>query len=94
MFRSSNRQAAFDFDLLMPETPVRRTSRARTDNDILDAEFVTIKETPRRDYGNDNRRVVYQQASPRPVSAFAAVQSLLAWVDRSFPVFPWTATPR
>lgn len=82
MFRSSHRQAAFDFDLLMPETPVRRTSHARTDSDILDAEFVTIKETPRRDYGNDNRRAVYQQAKPRSVSAFAAVQSLMAWADR------------
>ncbi|MGG2477170.1 hypothetical protein ACNVD4_17495, partial [Rhizobium sp. BR5] len=56
MFRSSRRQAAFDFDLLMPETPVRRSARADNPTaDVVDAEFVTIKENRTRRPGNDNR---------------------------------------
>jgi hypothetical protein len=82
MFRSSRRNAALDVDLLMPETPLRQTWRTRHDPDIVDAEFVTIKETPFRDYGNDNRRTAYQQAARRPVSALTALRSLIDWVDK------------
>lgn len=62
MFRTSRRKSAFDFDLLLPETPVRRGFRnSHADNVVVDAEFVTVTETPKRDYGNDNRSKRYQQ---------------------------------
>ncbi|UHS64276.1 DUF3426 domain-containing protein [Agrobacterium vaccinii] len=82
MFRSSRRHATPDLDLLMPEAPLRQTWRTRNGDDILDAEFVTIKETPFRDYGNDNRHDAFQQPRSRPVSALAALRSLIDWVDR------------
>lgn len=83
MFRSSRRHATPDLDLLMPDAPLRQTWRTRTSNDILDAEFVTIKETPFRDYGNDNRHRAYQQAKPpQSVSALSALRSLVDWIDR------------
>lgn len=62
MFRSSRRHDTFDFDLLLPEHPARKASRSGTvANDVVDAEFVTVKETPARGYGNDNRQRRYQQ---------------------------------
>jgi hypothetical protein len=62
MFRSSRRQPAFDFDLLLPETPVRRASRPTpANNDVVDADFVTVTDTPKHDHGNDNRNRRYQQ---------------------------------
>lgn len=82
MFRSSRRHAALDLDLLMPETPLRQTWRTRNGDDIVDAEFVTIKETPFRDYGNDNRHKAYQQNESKPVSALSALRSFIDWVDR------------
>lgn len=82
MFRSSRRHATLDLDLLMPEAPLRKTARTRHDADIIDAEFVTIKETPFRDYGNDNRRRVFQQPRPKRVSALGAIRSLIDRVDR------------
>ncbi len=82
MFRSSRRHATPDLDLLMPEAPLRQTWRTRNGDDILDAEFVTIKETPFRDYGNDNRHDAFQQPRSQPVSALAALRSLIDWVDR------------
>lgn len=71
MFRSSRRHDTFDFDLLLPEHPARKASRSGTPaNDVVDAEFVTVKETPARGYGNDNRQRRYQQRvmPSRPVS--------------------------
>ena len=82
MFRSSRRHATPDLDLLMPEAPLRQTWRTRNGDDILDAEFVTIKETPFRDYGNDNRHDAFQQPRSQPVLALAALRSLIDWVDR------------
>lgn len=82
MFRSSRRNATLDLDLLMPETPLRQTWRTRHDPDIVDAEFVTIKETSFRDYGNDNRLTAYQQAAPKAVSAFSALRSFVNWIDK------------
>lgn len=62
MFRSSRRHDTFDFDLLLPEHPARKAQRsAPAANDVIDAEFVTVKETPARGYGNDNRQRRYQQ---------------------------------
>lgn len=84
MFRSSRRQAALDLDLLMPETPLRQTWRTRNSDkgDIVDAEFVTIKETPHRDYGNDNRRAAYQQRKSRAVTAIDVAHSMINRIDR------------
>lgn len=62
MFRSSRRHDTFDFDLLLPEHPARKAQRSGpAANDVIDAEFVTVKETPARGYGNDNRQHRYQQ---------------------------------
>lgn len=62
MFRSSRRHDTFDFDLLLPEQPTRRAPRSGpAANDVVDAEYVTVKETPARGYGNDNRQRRYQQ---------------------------------
>jgi hypothetical protein len=63
MFRSSHGQAAFDVDLLPPEAPARKAARpSRADRSIVDAEFVTITETPKRSHGNNNRQARFQQA--------------------------------
>lgn len=82
MFRSSRRHATLDLDLLIPEAPLRQTGRKRAGGDTIDAEFVTIKETPFRDYGNDNRRRAFQQPRPKAVSALGAIRSLIDRVDR------------
>ena len=83
MFRSSRRQAAFDFDLLMPEAPVRRTARAtHTGTDVVDAEFVTIKENRVRQPGNDNRGAMRRQMEKPPVTASALGYAFIGWVDR------------
>lgn len=82
MFRSSRRHATPDLDLLMPDAPLRQTWRTRNGNDILDAEFVTIKETTFRDYGNDNRHGAYQQPRSQHVTALIALRSLIDWTDR------------
>lgn len=82
MFRSTRRQAALDLDLLMPEAPLRQTWRTRNGGDILDAEFVTIKETPFCDHGNDNRQRNYQQKASKPTGALNAFVSLVGWADR------------
>ncbi|SCY60350.1 hypothetical protein SAMN03159288_03238 [Rhizobium sp. NFACC06-2] len=83
MFRSSRRQAAFDFDLLMPETPVRRTARAANPNrDVVDAEFVTIKENRARQPGNDNRGAARRQAAKPPVTIGVLGLAFIGWLDR------------
>lgn len=83
MFRSSRRQAAFDFDLLMPETPVRRTARAANpDRDVVDAEFVTIKENRSPRPGNDNRGAARRQAAKPPVTLAMLCLAFIGWVDR------------
>lgn len=83
MFRSSRRQAALDLDLLMPETPLRQTWRTRnSQQDIIDAEFVTIKETPLRDYGNDNRHAAYQQSKSQALTALGAFRFFIHRLDR------------
>lgn len=66
----------------MPDAPLRQTWRTRGDGEILDAEFVTIKETPFRDYGNDNRHRAYQQPKAQPASAFMALRSFADSIDR------------
>lgn len=55
MFRSTRRQSAPDFDLLVPEARVKRVEKRNFDNDVVDAEFIDLNETVSRDYGNDNR---------------------------------------
>ncbi|NTF34154.1 hypothetical protein [Rhizobium skierniewicense] len=82
MFRSSRRQAAFDLDLLMPEPPPRQRARPRSNTDILDAEFVTIKETPARDYGNDNRRAASHGSVPPSFTALDALRFTIERIDR------------
>lgn len=83
MFRSSRRQAAFDFDLLMPETPVRRTARAANPiHDVVDAEFVTIKENRSRQPGNDNRGAVRRQMAKPPVTIGTLGLAFIGWLDR------------
>ncbi len=83
MFRSSRRQAAFDFDLLMPETPTRRTARTTgPDRDVVDAEFVTIKENRARQPGNDNRGTTSQHKAKTPVTVGAVGLALIGWLDR------------
>lgn len=82
MFRSTRRQAALDLDLLMPEAPLRQTWRTRNGGDILDAEFVTIKETPFCDHGNDNRAFDYQQKASQPTGVLVALGSFVDWADR------------
>jgi hypothetical protein len=82
MFRSTRRQAALDLDLLMPEAPLRQTWRTRNGDDILDADFVTIKETPFCDHGNDNRDVNYQQKASKPASALSVLFAFVHWLDR------------
>ncbi|MGQ8631382.1 hypothetical protein ACUTJJ_07855 [Agrobacterium sp. DKPNP3] len=83
MFRSSRRQAAFDFDLLMPETPTRRTARTTCpDRDVVDAEFVTIKENRARQPGNDNRGTTSQHKAKTPVTVGAVGLALIGWLDR------------
>ncbi|OAE45852.1 hypothetical protein [Agrobacterium tumefaciens] len=83
MFRSSRRQAAFDFDLLIPETPTRRTARTTgPDRDVVDAEFVTIKENRARQPGNDNRGTTSQHKAKTPVTVGAVGLALIGWLDR------------
>ena len=83
MFRSSRRQAAFDFDLLMPETPVRRTARAANPiHDVVDAEFVTIKENRSRQPGNDNRGAARRQRAKSPVTIGTLGLAFIGWLDR------------
>ncbi|WP_332304746.1 hypothetical protein [Rhizobium sp. GR12] len=83
MFRSSRRQAAFDFDLLMPETPVRRTARAANPIlDVVDAEFVTIKENRSRQPGNDNRGATRRQMEKPSVTVGVLGYAFIGWVDR------------
>ncbi len=83
MFRSSRRQAAFEFDLLMPETPVRRTARAANpDRDVVDAEFVTIKENRSPRPGNDNRGAARRQVEKPPVTLAMLCLAFIGWVDR------------
>lgn len=83
MFRSSRRQAAFDFDLLMPETPVRRTARtANPVHDVVDAEFVTIKENRARQPGNDNRGAARRQMAKPPVTIGTLSLAFIGWLDR------------
>jgi hypothetical protein len=83
MFRSSRRQAAFDFDLLMPETPVRRTARAANPTlDVVDAEFVTIKENRSRQPGNDNRGAMRRQMEKPSVTVGVLGYAFIGWVDR------------
>ncbi|MCL6653803.1 hypothetical protein A6R70_16055 [Agrobacterium rubi] len=82
MFRSSRRHAAFDLDLLMPETPPRHKAQARSSEDIVDAEFVTIKETPARDYGNDNRRAASQRNVSKPFTGLDAFRIAIERIDR------------
>ncbi len=83
MFRSSRRQAAFDFDLLMPETPVRRTARAANPTpDVVDAEFVTIKENRSRQPGNDNRGATRRQMEKPSVTVGVLGYAFIGWVDR------------
>lgn len=83
MFRSSRRQAAFDFDLLMPETPVRRTARtANSVRDVVDAEFVTIKENRARQPGNDNRGAARRQMTKPPVTIGTLGLAFIGWLDR------------
>lgn len=82
MFRSSRRHAAFDLDLLMPETPQRQKAQARSGEDIVDAEFVTIKETPARDYGNDNRRAASQRDVSKPFTGLDALRIAIERIDR------------
>ncbi len=83
MFRSSRRQAAFDFDLLMPEAPARRTARAANpDRDVVDAEFVTIKENRSRQPGNDNRGAARRQVKKTPVTLAILCLAFIGWVDR------------
>jgi hypothetical protein len=83
MFRSSRRQAAFDFDLLMPEAPARRAARAAGPSpDVVDAEFVTIKENRARQPGNDNRGAVRRRKEKPPVTAGVLGLAFVGWVDR------------
>lgn len=83
MFRSSRRQAAFDFDLLMPETPARRTMRAANPgHDVVDAEFVTIKENRARQPGNDNRGAARRQMAKPPVTIGTLGLAFIGWLDR------------
>lgn len=83
MFRSSRRQAAFDFDLLMPEAPARRMARAAGPGpDVVDAEFVTIKENRSRRPGNDNRGASPRQKEKPPVTVGVLGLAFIGWVDR------------
>ncbi len=82
MFRSSRRHTTADYDLLMPEAPITRQNQPRARREVIDVDFVTIKETARRDYGNDNRRAAYQQRKWKAVGALDAFQAMIAWVDR------------
>ncbi|MDH7802375.1 hypothetical protein P3T31_002426 [Rhizobium sp. AN70] len=83
MFRSSRRQAAFDFDLLMPEAPARRTARTvNPGSDVVDAEFVTIKENRARQPGNDNRGAARRQMEKPSVTVSALGYAFIGWVDR------------
>ena len=83
MFRSSRRQAAFDFDLLMPETPLRRTARAANPTvDVVDAEFVTIKENRPRQPGNDNRGARPLDGAKPPVTIGVLGLAFIGWLDR------------
>ncbi len=83
MFRSSRRQAALDFDLLKPETPPRRMARAKNPGgDVVDAEFVTIKENRSRRPGNDNRGAARQHMEKSSVTAGVLGLAFLGWVDR------------
>ncbi|MDS7595227.1 DUF3426 domain-containing protein [Agrobacterium tumefaciens] len=83
MFRSSRRQPAFDLDLLMPEAPAQSTSRAaRAKPEVLDAEFVTIKDTYGRRHGNDNRGANAHRKSAPEVTAAAVGFAFVGWIDR------------
>lgn len=44
MFRSSRRQSAPDFDLLVPEARPKRTEKRFFDNDVVDADFIEVRE--------------------------------------------------
>lgn len=83
MFRPFRNQTAHDYDLLMPDLPAARPKTgARVQRETIDAEFVTVKETIYRDYGNDNRRTVYQQGEGKRVGALDTFQAMIAWADR------------
>lgn len=83
MFRPFRKHTAHDYDLLMPHAPVARLKpRAAKQQETIDADFVTVKETVYRDYGNDNRRAAYQQGKRRTIGAFETFEAMIAWVDR------------
>ena len=83
MFRPFRKQSAHDYDLLMPDAPAARPkTRAVTRQETIDADFVTVKETVFRDYGNDTRRTAYQQGKRRTVGALETFQAMIAWIDR------------
>ncbi len=83
MFRPFRNHTAHDYDLLMPDMPAPRPKTGgRVQHETIDAEFVTVKETLYRDYGNDNRRAVYQQGKVKPVGAVDTFQAMIDWVDR------------
>lgn len=83
MFRPFRKHTAHDYDLLMPDAPAARLkARASVRQDTIDADFVTVKETVYRDYGNDNRRAAYQQGKRRTVSALETFEAMIAWIDR------------
>lgn len=55
MFRSSRRQTAPDFDLLVPETRTRRIEKRFFDQEVVDADFIDVKDAISRPHGNDNQ---------------------------------------
>lgn len=59
VFRSTRREATFDYDLLEPEIVPRREPKLFINTDIEDADYVTIINQPSYGFENDNQ-------GPRP----------------------------
>lgn len=77
MFRSSRRQSALDFDLLVPETPTRPVEKKIFNNEVEDAVFEDLSDAEYLSVGNDNRAKagIQSQRAIRP-----KFQRLLAMV--------------
>lgn len=77
MFRSSRRQSALDFDLLVPEQRSRKFERPIFEANVEDAVFVDIKDEPAHHFANNNRAKAGVSKAPSTTTKY---QSILVWV--------------